>query len=736
MNLMKKLRFLSLVAYFLFFVSLSNTFAQKGKVTLEDIWLNYEYYPESPNEFRWMKNDQYYSELEPGIGIARFGVEEGKKIDQILTFGDLDLSGLPTRGISTYEFSHDEQMILLKGAVEPIYRHSSKEYCFVVDKSDGSTFLVHGGKKVSNATFSPDGKKMGFVFENNLFYVDLTTKKETQVTFDGKRNEIINGATDWVYEEEFAFEHGFAWSPNSQRLAYYRFDESEVPEFNMPLYGGLYPKNYTFKYPKAGEANSVVSIHVFDLESGKTVMADLGPEKDQYIARIRWTENADELAALRLNRLQNQLDLLIIQASSGESSILIQEKSDTYIREATDDMWHFLEKSGDLIWMNERSGFYHIYRYGRDGKLKSTITEGAFEVGEILGVDEENDRIYYTSTEVSPKERHLYVSNLKGKKKKRLSKEEGYHAFTVSSKFNYFVDSYSTASQPEITELKNSKGESLKTLVDNKELADKLDNLDIKDVEYYDFTTSDGVQLNGYMIKPPDFDPNKKYPVLMFVYGGPGDQKVLNLWGQERPFNYMWYQMLAQNGYIISCVDPRGTGGRGNAFKTATYPQLGKYETIDMIESAKYLQSLPYVEGSRIGIWGWSYGAFVTSLCMTKGDGLFKAGIAVAPVTNWRFYDTVYTERYLKTPQLNPTGYDENSPLNFAAGLKGAFLLVHGTGDDNVHAQNSFEMVTALVDANKQFDMFMYPNKNHGIFGGYTRFHLYKKMTDFIYENL
>jgi dipeptidyl-peptidase-4 len=731
---MRKLNLLLLlIGIFTAGQGLLQTASGQEQIALEDIWLYYRYYPKSPSEFRWMNDDQYYSILEGGTAISRYSIENEQKVDEILDLRQLDLEGAT---VQSYDFSADEQKILLKTEIEPIYRHSTREKCFIVDRASKKMTPVNEGQKISNPTFSPDGSKMAYVFENNLYYLDASSGKTVQITFDGKKNQIINGATDWVHEEEFAFEKAFAWSPDGKKIAFYRFDESEVREFSMDLYGSLYPEQYRFKYPKAGEKNAVVSLHAFDLGSSKTTMADIGPEKDQYIARIKWTQSSDEFAAMRLNRLQNQVDVLLINANSGKSTVILTEKSDTYIKEATDDKWFFLKESEDFLWTSEMSGYNHIYRYGRDGELKKVITEGNFEVSGIVGVDEANNRIYYMSKEDSPKEEHLYTVSLKGTKKKKLTTTPGVHSITASSQFNYFVDTYSNIDQPPTTQLKNHKGEVIKVLEENETLAKRTASLTVSKPEFFSFKNSEGVTLDGWMIKPPDFDASKEYPLFMYVYGGPGDQKILNQWGLSRTFDYFWFQMLAQNGYIIACVDNRGTGGKGRDFRTVTYANLGKYETIDQIEAAKYLGGQSYVDADRIGIWGWSYGGYMSSLCMTKGKGIFKAGIAVAPVTNWRFYDTIYTERYLKTPQLNPQGYDENSPINFAANLQGAYLLVHGTADDNVHAQNSYEWVDALVKANKEFDMFFYPNKNHSIFGGYTRYHLYRKMTEFIYENL
>lgn len=713
----------------------AQTRTARETITLEDLWVRYRYYPRPPNEFRWMADDNYYSLLENGA-IVRYSVETGEQVDKILDFGDLDLQGISPGDISSYEFSRDESKVLLKAQVESIYRRSRQQTCLVVDLQSKETLLIHYGQKVINPTFSPQGNQLAYVFGNNIHLTDLATGEFEEITYDGEQNAIINGLTDWVYEEEFAFVQAFAFSPDGNRIAFYRFDEREVPEFTMPLYNGLYPEQYTFKYPKAGEANSVVSIHVYDLDSKKTVQADLGSETDIYVPRIKWTQSSDELALMRLNRLQNQVDVMIVDANSGDSEVILKETSDTYIMEATDDKWFFLAESEDFIWTSEESGYNHIYRYNRAGEKVATLTSGDWEVTSIVGIDEANNRIYYQSTEASPMERQLYSVSLKGKGKQRLTEEAGVHQVEASGNFSYFIDTYSSQSQVPVSRLMTSKGETVKVLVDNASLAQRMERLDIAQPEFIEVPLQDGPTLNGFMIKPSDFDENKEYPLLMFVYGGPGSQEVMNAWGHGDAFNYIWFQMLAQQGYIVACVDNRGTGGRGQDFRASTYADLGNLETQDQIASAQYFADLPFIDAGRIGIWGWSYGGYMTSLCLTKGGGTFKMGIAVAPVINWRFYDTIYTERYLKRPQDNADGYDENSPINFARNLEGNYLLIHGTGDDNVHYQNSMEWVNALVNANKQFDTFFYPNKTHGISGGITRYHLYTKMTNFVLENL
>jgi len=717
--------------------TLISAFAQRtsGEITLENLWARYQYFPQNPSGFTWMEDDRYYSVLVKGEGIDRYSVLEEKLESRILGFDQLDLGEVNVADIEGYTFSAGETQVLLRASVENIYRRSRRQVCMVVDLETQKVLPIHEGKKITNPTFSPDGSKLGFVFENNLYYADLNTGAEQQVTMDGEVNAIINGLTDWVYEEEFAIVQGFAWHPDGSKIGFYRFDESAVRQFNMPIYGSLYPDLYEFKYPKAGEDNSDVSLHIYDLQSSGTVMVDLGPEKDQYIPRMTWTPDG-QMAIMRLNRLQNKVDVLFADAATGKTRTILTETSETYIREPNDFTWYFLSESEDFLWMSEKSGYYHVYRYNREGEELKALTAGDWEVTRLLGVDEENDRMYFESTEASPMERQLYSVSLMGKKKRQLTEEAGYHHADASSSFTYFVEEYSSTKQVPVTRLLNQKGKIIRVLEDNGTLERRVGRLDIAEPSFFSFETSEGVELNGYMIKPSDFDESKTYPVFMYVYGGPGSQNVMNQWGHGSATNYIWFQMLAQRGYIVACVDNRGTGGRGRDFRASTYADLGNLEVQDQVEAARYLGGLSYVDADRIGIWGWSYGGYMSSLCLTKGKGAFKLGIAVAPVTNWRFYDTIYTERYLKRPQDNPDGYDENSPINFARNLRGNYLLVHGTADDNVHFQNSTEWVNALVAANKQFDMFFYPNRNHGIYGGLTRYHLYNKMTNFVLENL
>lgn len=637
--------------------------------------------------------------------------------------------------IDGYSFSPDESKILIWNGTERIYRHSTRENYFIYDRNTKKCVALSTGGKQSYAHFSPDGNKIAFVRENNLFIKDLSSgKAESQITMDGKINSIINGAVDWVYEEEFSMSVGYEWSADGNKLAFYRFDESNVKEFQMTEYGSLYPSQYKYKYPKAGEENSKVDIYVYDLKTTSSKKVDLGDQTDIYFPRIEWSADPNILSVQKLNRLQNQLDLYLVKfddKGNSSSSVIMTEKSDSYVE--VQDHLTFLQNKKHYIWSSEKDGFLHFYLYDMKGKLVNQITKGNWDIVDLKGVDEKTNTVFYTSAESSPTQRDLYSIKLDGKGKKQLSPVGGSTSAAFSTGMKYYIQYHSDANTPNEITLHNADGKLIKVLENNSKLKERLTGYNLSKKEFFKFKTTEGVELNGWMIKPPNFDAKKKYPVFMTVYGGPGANTVNNQWEGS---GYFWHQMIAQKGYIVVSVDNRGTGYRGRDFKRITYKQLGKYETIDQMEAAKYLGGLAYVDKSRIGIQGWSYGGYMSSLCITKGADLFKMAIAVAPVTNWRYYDSIYTERYMALPQDNAKGYDDNSPVNHVAALKGKYLLIHGTADDNVHFQNSVEMVTALVKANKQFVSFYYPDKNHGIRGGNTSFHLYTMMTNFILDNL
>lgn len=713
----------------LFLLSLAGTaFGQETKpITLEDAFQSRKFRPAGLYGLRSMNDGLHYTVREGGH-IDKFSYKTGELVETL--FDAADFGELTS--ISGYHFNDSETKILIETGVESIYRHSYLASYFVYDMESATLVPVSGRGKLQLGTFSPDGSHVAFVRDNNLYVRDLSQDEEKQVTFDGVRNEIINGAPDWVYEEEFGFSQGFHWSPDGKKIAFYRFDERRVQEFHMTMFGPLYPESYKFKYPKAGEMNSLVTIHVFDLESGKTTRMDVGEETDQYIPRIKWTRDPQVLSIMRLNRLQNQLDILHAGAADGQSKVVYSETNKYYISEASDNTITYLPDGESFILSSEKDGYFHLYHFNFVSGEMKPITSGDYDIASFMGYDEKQQRLYYSSYEESSIQRHLYSIKLDGTKKQKLSTQPGTNRASFSSSFKYYILTHSSANTPPYITLHNQKGKLIRVLEDNKKMKETAKEYGYAKTEFLTVPTATGEQLNAWMIKPNDFDPNKEYPLFVYVYGGPESQNVTDSWGRRGA----WFQMLVQQGYVVACVDNRGTNGRGEAFRKATYMKLGELETIDQIEAAQWFGSQDYIDSERIGMFGWSYGGYMTSLCMTKGEGTFKMGIAVAPVTNWRYYDTVYTERFMRTPQENPEGYDDNSPINFADSLRGKFLLIHGSGDDNVHYQNSMDFVEALVQANKQFEMQFYPNKNHGIYGGNTSIHLYTRMTEFILKNL
>ncbi len=701
------------------------------QVSLEDVWVTYKFYSQGPDELISMKDGESYSLLTPDNKIAKYSYKSGKETGTIFSLTQIiDTSARP-KSIEDYAFNDNETRILISSDHEQIYRHSFRANYYVWDIAAKKLIPVSTAHKQQLALMSPDGKKVAYVFENNIYVKDLDKNTEIRITSDGKINSIINGIPDWVYEEEFSFNRAFSWSPDGKYISFLRLDETNVKEFSMAMYGTLYPTEYKYKYPKAGEANSIVTLHVYEVATGKTIKVDCGNETDQYIPRTLWTKTPGVLSFVRMNRLQNKYELFMADASNGISTVIYSEENKTYI-EITDDLT-YTDDGKYFFKISDRSGYNHIYMYDMHGTLVSQITNGNWDVDAFKGYDPIKKMVYYTSSETSPTQRDLYAVSLDGKIKNRLTSENGTNDVEFSSNYKYFVDSYSNANFPTTYTLYDNNGKKIRVIQDNEEILQKTKDANFSKKEFFTCKTSDGVELNGWMIKPADFDPSKKYPVLMSVYGGPGSQEVLDRWD----YYQVWHQHLASKGYIIVSVDNRGTGARGAEFRKCTYRKLGNIETIDQIEAAKYLGSLPYVDAGRIGIWGWSFGGYLSTLCLEKGAGVFKMAVAVAPVTNWRYYDSIYTERYNGLPQDNAEGYDDNSPINHTKKIKGKFLLCHGTADDNVHFQNSMELVTKLVEANKQFESQFYPNSNHGIYAGRnTRYHLFSRMTTFITENL
>lgn len=698
------------------------------QITLEDLWATYKYYPASLDDIRSLKNGETYTLLKNSESIIEYNFKTGKEVRKIFSLSDVKDNVKPTK-IEDYTFSDNEKTILISSDKEKIYRHSSqnKYYAWNLDLKKLITIADY---KVNEASLSPDGKLVAYVYKNNLYYKNIENQQEVAITHDGEKNKIINGIPDWVYEEEFSFSRAYEWSPDNKFIAYIRFDEAKVKEFSMAIYKGLYPEEYRYKYPKAGEKNSDVSLHIYQLSTKKTLTIPMGNDTDFYIPRIYWTKLPNTLMAMKMNRLQNTMQLFLINAETGQSQIIYTEQTNTYIE--VPEIF-FAEDGKSFFITSDKDGYNHVYQYDYNGNLIKQITQGKWDVTKLNGYDHVNALLYYTSAEVSPLERHVYSINLKTNQKKQLSEISGYHEATFSKNYKYFIDEFSNVSTPTTYILRDNNGKQIRVLEDNADLKQKLSQVSLSKKEFIVLKTSEGVELNAWILKPLDMKPDKKYPVMFCIYGGPGSQEVLDKWS----YNSLWYQHLASKGIIVVAVDNRGTGARGAEFKKCTYKNLGKLETIDQIEAAKALAKFSYVDTSRIGIWGWSYGGYLSTLCLAKGSNVFKLAIAVAPVTNWRYYDTIYTERYNGLPQDNPTGYDDNSPINHTKKIKGKYLLIHGTADDNVHYQNAIELVKKLVENNKQFEVMFYPNSNHGIYTGRnTRYHLFNKMTNFIVENL
>jgi dipeptidyl-peptidase 4 len=699
--------------FLLFFFIPLLTIAQKQKITLEDIY----------------KKPTFRGEYVPGF----------EKDDDAQLFDPASITDALGKKIDTkdYTVSADKKRILFFNGREPIYRRSSKSTVYIYDIASKKVIQLNEGK-VLHPTFSPDGSKIAYVFDNNLFVYDIAGAKTTQVTSDGKWNLVINGNCDWVYEEEFEFTRAFEWSPNGTYIAYYKFDESKVKEYEFTMFDNAYNKQYTYKYPKAGEQNSKVDIHIYNVLNGQDVKAKY-LQGDIYIPRIKWTQQDDKLVIYWMNRHQDDLKLLMTDASTGDLQTMYEENNKYYVE--INDNWWFLKDGRNFLFTSEMNGYNQLYLYSVDGKKRVTVSKMKYDVADVNVVDEDARMVYYTLAYPTPMDRNVFASDFDGRNTYMLTKGNGWHQVEFNKDHSQFYDYYSNINTPQSVALysvqKDKKGLTAvktKTVNENEKLKEVLAKYELGTTSFLRIPNSKGDTLNGWMLKPGNFDPNKKYPVLFCNYGGPGSQQVVNRFGAAS----MWHQLLAQNGFIIVSVDNTGTGFRGEEFKKKTYLQLGKYEIEDQIDAAKYLGYLPYIDKSRIGHWGWSFGGFMSSLAITKGSDVFKAAIAVAPVTSWRFYDNIYTERYMRTPQENPEGYDNNSPINFTDRIKGKFLLIHGTADDNVHFQNSVEMIKALVKSNIDFESAYYPNKNHGISGmaDNTTFHLWSKMTNWIFENL
>ena len=720
---MKKL-FSFILLLFAFTISFSQ------ELSVEKIWKEYAFYAKGVQGFKSMKDGEHYTKMDESGNIKKFQISNPDDEGSIL----IDVSSLKLKGqsisIDDYEFNSNETKILLISNTVNIYRRSFEAEHYLYDlETKKLSILDEKHSPQMLAEYSPDGTMVSYIFKNNLYIKNLSNEKILKVTEDGKRNKIINGSTDWVYEEEFSITKAYGWSADSKHIAYLKFNEKEVPKFNMEFYGELYPQQYKFKYPKAGEDNSIVTAHIYTLKNKKHNQINLGSY--EYIPRLKWSSTSNKLIVQTMNRHQSELKYHLIEpvGKKFNSNVFYTENSTTYID--IDDNLHILNKTDQIIRTSEKSGYNHIYLLGFDGKEKQ-LTTGDWDVIEFYGIDDDEKTIYYSSAKFGAINKVISKIQLDGSNDQLISSKNGTHNANFTNGMKYFVHSFSNASTPPVYSLDDNKGKTLISLENNAALKDKLEKYALSKKEFFQIDAN-GVPLNAWLIKPTDFDSTKKYPVYVNVYGGPGSNKVSDSWGS---FDFMFHQLLAQKGYFVFSVDPRGTMYRGEQFKKCTYKQLGKYEIEDVINACKKLQERPYIDENRFGIMGWSYGGYMASLGITKGADIFKMAIAVAPVTNWRYYDNIYTERFMQLPKENAAGYDENSPINHVEKIKGKYLLIHGSADDNVHMQNTMEMVDALVKANKQFDLFIYPNKNHGIYGGNTRNHLFTMIYDYILENL
>lgn len=707
------------------------TIQAQQQIEVAQIW-NGTFRTNQLNALNTLHTKNQYSVLDYNRNTKTFTIDafDFTTLEKVQTlFSTADFPEI--KEISDYSINKTDDKILIATNSNPIYRHSFTSVYYLFDIASKSLIKI-SENAIQEPLLNKNGSKIAYAFENNLYVFDVATKKTTQITKDGKKNAIINGITDWVYEEEFAFVRAFDWNADGTKLAYIKFDQSDVPVFSMDIYGeDLYPQQQVFKYPKAGENNSKVSLHLYDVLKASTQNVALNAETAYYIPRIKFTNNTNVLSVQTQNRHQNQLNLLFVDANSGKTSTILTEKDKAYV-DVTDNLTFLNDNS--FIWTSEKDGYNHIYHYNNDGSLKKQVTTGNWEVTNYYGYNKSNETIYYQSVENGSTKRDVYSIQLNGSSKKQLSTQSGTNSATFSPDFKYFINNHSSSTKaPSYSLVDASTGKNVKEILNNTSLEENLKKFDLPKKEFTTFKNEVGNDLNGYIIKPKNFDAKKKYPVLLYQYSGPGSQEVADSWNDSNDY---WHMMLSQKGYIIVCVDGRGTGFKGADFKKVTQKELGKFEVQDQIFVAKQLAKESFVDANRIGIWGWSFGGFMSSNALFQGNDVFKTAIAVAPVTSWRFYDSVYTERFMTTPQENASGYDNNSPITHADKLKGNFLLIHGTADDNVHVQNAMLLINKLVSLNKNFDWLIYPDKNHGIYGGKTREQLYTKMTDYILEKL
>ena len=722
------------------FILLKICLGQKQELSNELIWGKGQFNSQQPSAMELMPDGIHFTTLlnnfKPNYNfkIIQHNFKDSSDEKIILQSSDIEQLklSLPIK-IDGFETGPDQNKVLLIANTEPIYRHSKVASLFLWDgKLRQLVQLTNDTEKVRSPAFSPNGKWISYILNNDIWIYSIASKSKKRITNDGCKNKIINGAPDWAYEEEFNLNMGYEWSLDGESLAFLRFDESKVSTCNLEVYTTVpYPSLESFKYPKAGDKNSIVSLHVYNINDELKTTIDIGNDSNCYIPRIKWTYLNSNLSFIKINRKQNCEELYVANAKTGASNLILIERDSAFIE--LNEHLLFLKNNKCFLWLSDRDGYNHIYNISLDGKKTKQITRGNWDVDELIGFDDLTNTIYYTSDESSVKDKLFYSINIDGTNKKILSRINGTNRIQFNSPFKYFINTYTNYKTPPQVEIYSSNGTLIRVLENNHELLAKLNTFALLEKKFFQFKTSDGILLDGWMIRPPNWDSLNKYPVFMTFYGGPHHNEVKNDWGGN---TFLWHNYLAQLGYIIVCVDNRGTEGKGRYFKKCIYKQLGKFALDDQIETAKFLSKQSYVDKTRIGVEGWSFGGYLSALCMTKGYSYFKMGIAIAPVTNWRFYDSIYTERYMDLPQDNPSGYDDNSPLFFANELKNPFLLIHGSEDDNVHLQNTMCFSKELIKANKAFDQFIFPDKNHGIYGDNTRLYLYTKLTDFIIHNL
>ena len=704
-----------------------------------------EFSAESMASLKPLDDGESYSQVSSdGTKILKYSFKTGKQTGVIFDLNNVRGPKIRIDRIDGYIFSPDGKRILIQTDTRYIYRRSFTATYYIYEVQNNKMGPLSVGGEQQTPLFSPDGNMIAFVRQNNIFLVKLLyDNAESQVTTDGERNSIINGIPDWVYEEEFSTNRSMVFTADSRQLVWIKYDESKVKEFSFQWFRGsnptmdeylTYPGSYVYKYPKAGEDNSKVGVYSFDIKSRKTRQIDVPLDADGYIPRIVMTSDPTKVAVFTLNRHQDDMRIYMANPLTTLSKLVVQDKVDKYVKQESMCAVTFTDQH--ILVPSERDGYNHIFIYTLNGQLKRQVVKGQFEVTDIYGMDDKTGDVFYAANELGPQDKQVYVSHANGKTE-RLTSKEGQNNATFSRGFRYFINIWSDLNNPPVYTLNDSRGRILHTMIDNKALKEKYQSYGLGTKELFSFTTSEGVKLNGWMVKPADFSPSKRYPVIMFQYGGPGSQQVLNYWnigaaGQGAILE----QYMAQQGYIVACVDNRGTGGRGAEFEKCTYLRLGEKEAFDQVEAALWLGQQPYVDKDRIGMWGWSYGGWNTLMSMSEGRPVFCAGVAVAPPTCWRYYDSVYTERYMRTPKENKSGYDEVNPIARAAKLHGALLICHGLADDNVHFQNTAEYTEALIQADKDFKENIYVNRNHGISGGNTRNHLYRQIIQWFDEKL